>query len=197
MLTINFIKMKITPSIYKERMGHLMLDLETMGKGSNSAIVSIGAVEFELESGAMGAEFYEKVDLQSCLDLGLKVNASTILWWMTQSQAARNKLCEEGVDLPHAMANFRYFMTTLKTDIQIWGNGARFDLGILEDAYDACKEHTTPWGFRFERDVRTLVSFAPVVKDHYPFTGVEHNPIDDCKYQISYCSAIWNKLNKD
>ena len=187
--------MNITPSLFKYNLGHLMIDLETMGKGSNSAIVSIGAVEFDLQSGATGVEFYEKVDLQSCLNLGLKVNASTIFWWMMQSEAARKEICKKGVPLQSALINFRDFMAILKKDVQTWGNGARFDLGILEDAYDECGYDETPWGFRFERDVRTLVSFAPAIKDHYPFTGTEHNPIDDCHYQIGYCSAIWNKLN--
>jgi hypothetical protein len=177
------------------KLSHLMIDLETMGKGSNSAIVSIGAVEFELQSGETGEEFYTRVDLQSCLDLGLKVNASTIFWWLMQSEKARKEICKEGKPLREALFDLSVFIKLLKTDVQTWGNGARFDLGILEDAYDACGSHTTPWGFRFERDVRTLVSFAPAIKDHYPFTGVEHNPIDDCKYQIGYCSAIWNKLN--
>jgi hypothetical protein len=44
-------------------------------------------------------------------------------------------------------------------------------------------------------DVRTLVAFAPQIKEHYPFTGTVHNPIDDCKNQIGYCSAIWQKIN--
>lgn len=82
-------------------------------------------------------------------------------------------------------------------DFKIWGNSVRFDVGILETAYraDGRESLTLPWKFRNEMDVRTLVAFAPAIKDHYPFTGVEHNPIDDCKYQIGYCSAIWNKLN--
>jgi len=48
----------------------VMLDLETMGRKSNSALVSIGAVEFNLETGETGKEFYEVIDLQSCLDVG-------------------------------------------------------------------------------------------------------------------------------
>jgi len=92
------------------------------------------------------------------------------------------------------LEKLRSFMALLG-DFQIWGNGARFDIGILEDAYKACGYETLPWNFRNERDVRTLVSFAPKIKEHYPAMGVEHHPIDDCKYQIGYCTAIWNKLN--
>jgi len=179
-----------------KELGHLMLDLETMGNSSNSAIVSIGAVEFDIESGHFGREFYQRVDLQSCLNMGLIVNASTIYWWMQQSDKARMELVKNSDQLAKVLQELHGFMLELG-NFQIWGNGARFDIGILEDAYKACGYIETPWNFRNERDVRTLVSFAPKVKEHYPFTGTEHHPIDDCKYQIGYCSAIWNKLNKD
>ena len=74
------------------------------------------------------------------------------------------------------------------------GNGVRFDIGILENAIVACGCTEMPWNFRNERDVRTLVSFAPSVKENYPFVGVEHDPISDCIHQINYCSAIYNLI---
>lgn len=172
-----------------------MLDLETMGNGSNSAIVSIGAVEFDIESGETGREFYQRVNLQSCLRAGLIVNASTIMWWLQQSEQARTEITKIGDNLHNSLGKLTCFMNTLERDFQLWGNGARFDIGILEDAYKITGTDNMPWNFRCERDVRTLVSFAPHIKDHYPFTGTLHNPIDDCKHQIGYCSAIWNKLN--
>ena len=180
-----------------KNLGHLMLDLETMGNKSNAVIVSIGAVEFDIETGELGKEFYERIDLQSCLDVGLIVNGSTLYWWLQQSEAARNEICKKGNDLRSALVLFNTFMIFENDfkDIQIWGNGARFDIGILEDAYTALKLGT-PWNFRNERDVRTLVSFAPQVKEHYPISGMVHYALDDCKNQIGYCCAIWQKLNK-
>ena len=68
-----------------------------------------------------------------------------------------------------------------------------FDFGILEDAYKATK-HQIPWNFRLERDVRTLVAFYPAIKRDAQSVGVMHAPIDDCKFQIQYCCAIWRKL---
>jgi hypothetical protein len=178
-----------------KKLNHLMLDLETMGNSSNSAILSIGAVEFDLESGEIGREFYQKINLQSCLNAGLIVNGSTVMWWLQQSEVARKEVCKVGDNLYNSLSKLTTFMRCLESDFQLWGNGARFDIGILEDAYFACKIEILPWNFRSERDVRTLVSFAPEIKEGYPFTGTEHNPIDDCKHQIGYCSAIWRKLN--
>lgn len=173
-----------------------MLDLETMGNKSNAALVSIGAVEFNLTDGSKtGREFYKVIDLQSCLDVGLKVNASTIYWWLQQNQAARDAICvDKKLALPIVLHMFNSWMEDCISQVNVWGNGARFDIGLLEDAYVACNM-PIPWNFRSERDVRTLVSFAPNIKANLPFTGIEHNPIDDCKYQIGYCTAIWKKLN--
>ena len=169
----------------------VMLDLETMGNRSNTAIVSIGAVEFNIITGETGREFYEVVDLQSCLDIGLKVQASTIYWWMQQSEDARKRICEKGKHISAVLGEFNAWMQDCVDKARIWGNGARFDIGILEDAYVATQLEV-PWYFRSERDVRTLVSFAPHVKENMPFEGVYHDPVDDCKHQIKYCSQIWN-----
>jgi len=171
----------------------VMLDLETMGKKSNSVIVSIGAVEFNMETGETGREFYEVVDIQSCLDLGLKVEGSTIYFWLEQNQKAREAICHEPKHLSVVVQLFHNWMNDCIQHVNIWGNAARFDIGKLEDANVACGYINNPWYFRSERDVRTLVAFAPDVKTNMPFEGIEHSPIDDCKHQIKYCSEIWNR----
>jgi len=175
----------------------VMIDLETLGNKSNSALLSIGAVEFNIEKGKTGREFYKIIDLQSCLDVGLKINASTFYWWLQQNQGARDAVCiKDKLKLETVLHMFKGWFEDCIEDVQIWGNGARFDIGLLEDAYVACGYQEMPWKFRGERDVRTLVSFAPEIKENYPFAGTLHNPIDDCKHQIGYCVETWNKLNK-
>ena len=69
----------------------VMLDLETMGNNSNSAIIAIGAVAFSLDSGVYD-KFYANVHLQTSLDAGLKVDGSTVEWWLTQSENARESI---------------------------------------------------------------------------------------------------------
>ncbi len=174
----------------------VMLDLETLGNKSNSAILSIGAVEFNLETGETGREFYITVDLQSCLDVGLKVNGSTFYWWLQQNNAARNLVCKSGFDIQTALVKFNKWMEGCVEKVRVWGNGARFDIGLIEDAYVACGYQDMPWYFRSERDVRTLAAFAPEIKANYPNSGTKHYPIDDCKHQIGYCHETWVKLKK-
>jgi DNA polymerase III epsilon subunit-like protein len=172
--------------------GHLMLDIETMGNESFSSILSIGALEFDIETGNTGREFYVNVDLQSCLDLGLIVNASTIMWWLRQNEQARKDLTErQSIPIRQALMEFAQFCNK---DYQIWGNSARFDCGILQNAYNKAGI-LIPWDFRKERCVRTLVSFNPEIKDGFTPIGTAHNALSDCYFQVGYCSAIWAYLH--
>lgn len=180
---------------------HVMLDLETMGNKSNSAIVSIGAVEFDIETGETGREFYKVVDLQSCLDAGLIVNGSTVMWWLQQDKAARELVLQESMEIALVLFHLDRWFSECIQGFKIWGNGARFDIGILEDAYVKAGYKEMPWGFRGERDLRTLVAFAPEIKtlvvDEWTKKGaVIHDPIVDCKIQIDYATRIWNRMMK-
>lgn len=56
----------------KKYFGHLMVDIETMGTSSSSAILSLGAVEFDIETGETGKYFHITIDLQTCF--GQRIN---------------------------------------------------------------------------------------------------------------------------
>ena len=182
-----------------DNLGHLMLDLETMGTKSLTApVMSIGAVEFDILTGRTGREFYIVIDLQSVFDLGIMPQANTIMWWMQQDDDARKKITEaKGVNISQAIHEFTLFIQELKPkNLQVWGNSNRFDLGALEIIYNKLKKEI-PWKYSLERDVRTLVSFAPDIKKNMPFNGIKHNPIDDCKHQINYCTEIYKKITQN
>ena len=172
-------------------MKHLMLDLETMGNESYSSIVSIGAVEFDIETGELGKEYYQTIDLQSNLDAGLIMNASTVMWWMDQNDEARKELTGRlTMTIENALNDFSKFCNH---SYQVWGNSARFDCGILQNAYQKLNL-PLPWDWRKERCLRTLVQLKPEIKRTVEFKGTVHNAIDDCKFQIEYCHKTWLAL---
>ena len=181
-------------NIETKKFGHIMLDLETMGTNSFSAIISIAALEFDIQTGETGREFYVNVDLQSCMDIGLSINAATIMWWLNQNEQARKDLIERVAIYPikAALALFSDFCRY--EDYQIWGNSARFDCGILQNAYDKLGMKI-PWAYWNERCVRTLVSFNPDIRNNYPAAKTSHNALSDCYYQVGYCCEIWKTLN--
>lgn len=169
-------------------MRHVMIDIETLGN------ISIGAVVFDIETAETKEEFYCVIDIDSCIREGLKVTGYTIKWWLMQNEKARIEVAKNGIDLRMALHTFAQWLQ--EGDI-LWSNGVRFDIGIMEDAYKALGLEV-PWNFRNERDVRTLVSFAPEIKERHDHerTDIPHHPIDDCKTQILYCSEIYNKIIK-
>lgn len=187
-------------NLSSKNFGHVMIDLETMGNDSYSSIVSIGAVNFDIETGETGKEFYIDVNFQSCIDFGLGINASTILWWLGQNEEARQKLIQgqkTAPDLATALTKLSDFIELCGgKDVQVWGNSARFDMGLLQNAYQKIKV-AYPWDFRKERCVRTLLAFKPEAKKAVPNVGVAHDPVDDCLFQIRYCVEVWKSLNHE
>jgi hypothetical protein len=175
-----------------------MIDIETLGHKPGAVILSISAVQFDLETGYIGAEFHREIDIESCLAYGLEMDASTVMWWMGQDDDARKKVMEPESPRAHLDIVLQEFITWCALtftgqEFEVWGNSNRFDLGILAHAYDVC-DMKFPWNHRLERDVRTLVSFAPEVKDEEKFEGVRHYGIDDCKHQIKYCARTYQLI---
>jgi DNA polymerase III epsilon subunit-like protein len=176
-----------------KRFENLMVDLETMGTKSFSAITSIGALEFDMATGETGREFLVNVDLKSSVDHGLKIDPATVIWWLGQDKKAQNDMLKKDnqLSLPQALINFTDFINT--NSYKVWGNSASFDLGLLGNAYDAVGI-SRPWQFYNEMCVRTLCNFYPEIKKNEPFKGTAHNALQDCYHQVSYCSKTWAKL---
>jgi len=175
-----------------------MLDIETLGKGNNSVILSISAVVFDIHTGETGAEFHVDIDTQSCLDLGLEVNGSTITWWMNQSESAR-KMVFGGelrrVGIAAGLLLFKQFIENNGAEeLCLWGRSPRFDVGIIENAARKVGSEDQFWNFRLERDVRTVEAMAPQFKAAEPVTGIPHYGLDDAKHQIKYTWKAWNYL---
>jgi len=175
-------------------MHHLMIDLETMGTTPDSPIIAIGACYFDPLSGEIGETFYTGVSLASCTATGAVINADTVLWWLQQSDAARSafKNNSSHATLHEALNNLSEFIRSrTPSNVQPWGNGATFDVSMLDDSYRRCGI-VAPWKFWNVRDVRTVVELAAMkglnVKDLTRFEGTTHNALDDAKHQAGYVS---------
>lgn len=177
-------------------MKHIMLDLETLGTRSNSVIAVIAAVYWNPGTGETGKEIYRRIDIPSCLHEGLKLDLKTIEWWFQQCYEAKKEVFnqEDRYHIFPALRDLSEFVS-LTEDAIVWGNSARFDCGLLEDAYRAV-DLPVPWKYWNERDVRTLVSLAPEIKNDTIREGTYHNALDDCYHQIKYCSTIHQKIMK-
>ena len=170
-------------------MSDIMIDLETMGKNKNAPITQIGAVAFDREHGTILRRLHLFVALQSSVDHGAKMDVSTVLWWMEQSEEARAGFKMPALPLPNALLELSRWMT-LCGDVDernVWGNGATFDNVILLSAYQTCGLFV-PWEFWGDRCYRTLKaenSDVPFVR-----VGVFHHAADDAESQARHVIAI-------
>ena len=170
-------------------MNHIMLDIETMGTSTNAAIMAIGACYFDPATGEIGDTFHQQVDITS----NGKIDASTVIWWMKQSDDARSKFYNND-KAGHINAVLADFANFVKLNCQVWGNGIAFDNVIVRNAYDGRE----PWKFWNDRDVRTMVELGHAIgidpKRDFPFEGVKHDALADAIHQAKYVSSIWQAL---
>lgn len=169
-----------------------MLDLETMGTEPGCSIVSIGAIQFDLETGAIGNKFYSSVSLKSCTDVGLTLSPQAIMWWMEQNENARLKLKEDQTDLATALQLFSNFLATNNLTI-VWGNSASFDCSILAACYRKLNLDV-PWMYFHEKCYRTIIKLFPSNQKKKD-SSKAHDPIYDCEYQIGVLCSIWKKIS--
>lgn len=172
-------------------MQDVMIDLETMGKGPNAAIVAIGAVEFDIQTQQIGYRFYMVVDLESSVESGGEMDASTVMWWLKQSDEARARLSVPGEPIVVALRQFASWMKDRANldDVRVWGNGATFDNVILASAYRRSKI-PQPWQFFNDRCYRTVKADHPEVK--IKRIGTHHNALDDAESQARHLIAMRN-----
>jgi len=173
-------------------LNHAMIDCETLGTDPGDVVLTVGVVKFhpchrqnveQLKSQSRLFVF----DLEESLKKGFSVSASTLRWWMQQSQRARDKAFNNGgLDkLPGSIEDQLMAMSAFLTySTSVWANGANFDPGMLQAYYNKYNE-PTPWRYSDIRCARTMYKNFPGNK-HEAFADnlTAHDPVDDCIYQI-------------
>ncbi|EEC8333430.1 exonuclease, partial [Escherichia coli] len=152
---------------------HLMIDIETMGKNPNAAIISIGAIFFDPQTGDMGPEFSKTIDLDTA---GGVIDRDVIKWWLKQSREAQSAILTDEIPLDDALLQLREFIAENSGEffVQVWGNGANFDNVILRRSYER-QGIPCPWHYHNDRDVRTIVELGKAIdfdaRTAIPFEG--------------------------
>ena len=162
---------------------HGMIDLETLGTGSNSVVVSVGLVAFNISTGEILAELDIGLNLNQQIKTGGVIDGDTLEFHFAQAPDSIQKMAQrkvldvkEGLDL---ISNFikANNITTL------WGNGATFDNVILRNLY-ARHLKVFPLGFWTDRDLRTAVDIYNIEVGAVPFEGIRHYCLDDARHQV-------------
>lgn len=182
----------------------VMVDLETLGTVPGCSILSIGAVEVDLQRLCLGKEFYVVVGRQSCVQAFLKEEPGTVKWWESKSPEAREVLFHAddpalSKPLPEALHAFNDYLLEVAPhrDMRLLGNGADFDNPILRVAYDAAGvpfmgQDRSFFGGRCYRTLKSLDEiFGPAFAARkLAREGTYHHALDDAKYQANHLIQI-------
>ncbi len=171
-------------------MKDIMLDIETLSTDSNAAVLSISAVQFDLQTGDVGSEFEIALKLGQQQLNGAVIDGDTVMWWFNQEDKAIKSITSmRPVGVGNALDQFNEWIENLGpklNDMNLWGNGSNFDCVITRNLYKRQgKKFILPYWC--DKDVRTVVNLLDIDTRDYAFKGVKHNGIDDCKHQINYC----------
>lgn len=186
---------------------HLMLDFETLGSGADTIVVSLGAVAFN-KTGILNERLF-LFDIHSQVNAGRSFTASTLAWWMRQKDGARAVFSEEltpgkRVTLEEFFKDFDDFnieamgrVGETYDQLKPWGNGANFDISILEDMYRRHHEKRDmgiPWKFWNVLCFRTFNTMTDAKRYLARPHGTHHSALDDARYQAEVVMAYWKRV---
>ena len=181
-------------------MNNIMLDLETLGSKPGCIVAAIGAVEFgfgAMNTPVMGRQFYIRIDPRDAQKHGLTLDADTFLWWLNNSQQARQELTNANAcPLLRALGEFEDFYKSIDTDdgkpARLWGNGSDFDQPILAANYEAAKMKQ-PWSHYQNRCYRTLKNLCRTIKIEIGDAD-RHHALEDAKAQARHALKIAEEM---
>lgn len=171
-------------------MKDVMIDFETLGNGPDSCIIQVGAVYFDKLTGELGESFQVNIDAQSSVKAGGAMDASTVEWWLQQSEEARKSiLAQPREDIVVVMQKLNEFLS--KAD-RIWSH-ATFDFVLLTNTLKKLGIKPS-FSYKAGMDLRTLVYVANTSVSDFPREGTHHNGLDDAKHQVKYATAALNAV---
>ena len=176
-------------------MKHFVIDIETMGLGQRSALLSVGLVVVDGDEPRELLHYIVDTtnqDREHC--------SETLAWWDSQSLEARDASfgTAHGTTPILALGN-AILKEAFNEPFTVWGDPAWFDVGILKDYAEQEELTELPWDYRQVCDVHTLE------KLYLWSTGlrytvlplIPHHPVSDAKaaarslsYLLRHFSAL-------
>lgn len=181
----------------------IMVDIETMDILPTAAIVSIGAVHFDVAGKNTHEDFDDNnsfnvnISLESNEKFKRTMSASTIVWWLKQSKDAQKSLFRDPLmPLNTALLKYRMWLES-KTADRYYANDPDFDIVILNDALRSIGD-ASPFAYHQHRSLRTTI------EDAYPdepmpnvYAGTAHDARDDAIKQAIMVQHCYNQLHGD
>ena len=182
----------------KAKYGDAMLDLETLGVGTDAAVVSVGLVCFDEDGPDLGASLHLSFRPAYGNDVRFgKIELGTVKWWLQQSHEARSGLIEkiEAGDSPIIVCQSIIEFAKHFDVKRLWSNGPSFDERLLHELFDRCGP-AWPFAYNAGRDYRTIrdVGAALNVTEVPRAAGVAHDALSDAVHQANNVVAVLRAL---
>jgi hypothetical protein len=166
-----------------------MIDIETTGLSPDrSAIIQIAAVRFNLETGAVDTDFFNRA---------LRIpnhrhwDEGTRGWWLDQKREVLEDIYRRMEDWRVVMPAFFDWATT-KGQLRFWGKPTHFDYAFIQ-SYFRDAELGMPFHYRTANDMNSFLRgrYFPerVPELQVEFEGDAHNAIFDALHQIKVLLA--------
>lgn len=180
---------------------HISVDLETLGDTPAARILSIGAVKFNPYTGEIGEGFTRVIDIEA--PGGGDITPGTVLWWMRQSDAARQSVFGKDVErvpLQQALVEFSEFIGFTDElpedqrfpDIHLWQRGDK-DIQWLTSAYEGTGTKI-PFAWWAVSDQRTLCRWVADSTYVRPAASTAHDALEDAIYQANCIAKAFKNL---
>jgi len=162
----------------------LMIDLEGLGTGPDTTILTIAAQAFDpMGHGFYDQHYYARISLESQPDRSIQ--QGTIDWWATQPAVVREEAFSEHDRVP-LRDSLQGLHRVLWHARRVWCQGPTYDMTILEHAYKSLSM-PLPWRYYTVRDSRTVLGLVPALEKH----PASHHALEDCRRQIQ---LLWDAL---
>ncbi|EJQ43996.1 hypothetical protein IEQ_04783 [Bacillus cereus BAG6X1-2] len=184
----------------------IMTDIETLGTNSDSTIIQISAIAFDIETGEYHEEFNRVADISKNVN-PIQVTGATLQWWSNTNIELYKQLLNSGMGSSEKiLLDFNIWLKNLshQGDLYLWGNGILFDNKMIQHQFELLGL-TYPIFYKNDRDVRTIVDLASkklgvsekeLKKQFEDENLVHHNAFDDVKYQINLVAGCYKTLIK-
>lgn len=170
-------------------MATAMLDIETLGQGSNAFILQICI------------KLIDKSDTLTLnidpwrVQVGSEIDNSTMQWWQKQSEEVRKSVIGGTYTLTDALNTLNMFIKTHNIE-RIWANSPSFDCVILTNAYKRLGIDSNFPKYWAWLDMRTVVAMAKELGADLPKLNNTHNAEQDVINQIELLKRALAFINQ-
>lgn len=177
---------------------NVVIDWETLDVRPSAVVISLGyaILGYREEDGETGIVEAGHYNINAHPQTGRTVGVDTLSWWADTHKRypqLAGLLALDSKQLGVVMEEFCGVLRRLPKNYVIWGYGAVFDLGILEDICRSLDVQLPNWNFRRGACLRTLTQAYPHIQAPSP-NEYPHLAVSDAMYEAKWLAAILKEV---